>query len=111
MGAIVNDLFKKRSQLAQKLASMTPDDVLKMRTGYAGKSQQWQYGFDLACREKQTEIDALKAQNADLLAAQEGTPCKHEFNAVLGGVLSCIHCYASFSEQKEASAWGRGESV
>ena len=44
-------------------------DELKVRTGYAGKSQQWQYGFDLACREKQAEIDALKAQNADLLAA------------------------------------------
>ena len=65
----MNDLFKKRNELAQKLASMTPDDVLKTRTGYAGKSQQWQYGFDLACREKQAEIDALKAQNADLLAA------------------------------------------
>ena len=46
-----------------------------------------------------TKIEALKAQNAELLAAQEGTPCKHKFNAVLGGVLSCIHCYASFSEQ------------
>ena len=63
----MNDLFKKRNELAQKLASMTPDDVLKMRTGYAGKSQQWQYGFDLACREKQIEIDALKAQNAELM--------------------------------------------
>jgi len=62
----VNDLFKKRNELARKLASMTPDEVLKMRTGYAGKSQQWQYGFDLACREKQAEIDALKAQNERL---------------------------------------------
>lgn len=58
----MNDLFKKRNELARKLAGMTPDEVLKMRTGYAGKSQQWQYGFDLACREKQAEIDALKAQ-------------------------------------------------
>ena len=65
----MNDLFKKRSQLAQKLASMTPDDVLKMRTGYAGKSHQWQYGFDLACREKQIEIDALKAHNAELISS------------------------------------------
>ena len=56
------------------------------------------------------QADALKAQNAELLAAQEGTPCKHEFNAVLGGVLSCTHCYASFSEQKEAIAKARGES-
>ena len=56
-----------------------------------------------------TEIDALKAQNAELLAAQEGTPCKHKFNAVLGGVLSCTHCYASFSEQKEAIAKARGD--
>ena len=62
----MNDLFKKRNEFARKLASMTPDDVLKIRTGYAGKSQQWQYGFDLACREKQAEIDALKAQNAAL---------------------------------------------
>ena len=49
--------------------------------------------------EAQAEIDALKAQNAELLAAQEGTPCKHKFNAAVGGVLSCIHCYASFSDQ------------
>ena len=55
------------------------------------------------------EIDALKAQNAELLAAQEGTPCKHKFNATVGGVLSCIHCYASFSEQKEVTAKARGD--
>ena len=45
------------------------------------------------------EIERLKAQNAELLAAQEGTPCKHKFNAAVGGVLSCTHCYASFSDQ------------
>ena len=105
----MNELFKKRNELAQKLASMTTDDVLKMRTGYAGKSQQWQYGFDLACREKQIEIDVLKAQRDALLAAQEGTPCKHKFNATVGGVLSCIHCYASFSEQQQAIAKARGD--
>lgn len=49
-------------------------DELKTRTGYAGKSQQWQYGFDLACREKQAEIDALKAQRDELLAAQQWRP-------------------------------------
>ena len=26
-------------------------DKLKVKSGYSGKSQQWQYGFDLACRE------------------------------------------------------------
>lgn len=26
-------------------------DSLKVKSGYSGKSQQWQYGFDLACRE------------------------------------------------------------
>lgn len=56
------------------------------------------------------EIDALKQQNAELLAAQEGTQCKHKFNAIVGGVLSCINCSASFSEQKEAIAKARGES-
>ena len=57
------------------------------------------------------EIDALKAQNAELLAAQEGTPCKHKFHVDAGGVLFCVYCSASFSEQKEAIANARGESV
>ena len=26
-------------------------DSLKVKSGYNGKPQQWQYGFDLACRE------------------------------------------------------------
>lgn len=26
-------------------------DSLKVKSGYSGKAQQWQYGFDLACRE------------------------------------------------------------
>lgn len=26
-------------------------DKLKVKSGYSGKSQQWQFGFDLACRE------------------------------------------------------------
>ena len=34
--------------------------TLKERAGYDGKSQQWQYGFDLACNEMQAELDALK---------------------------------------------------
>ena len=55
------------------------------------------------------EIERLKAQNAEMLAAQEGTPCKHKFNAVLGGVLSCTHCYVPFSEQKAAIAKARGD--
>ena len=33
-------------------------EKLKNRCGYSGKSQQWQYGFDLAIREMQ----AAKAQ-------------------------------------------------
>ena len=60
---------------------------------------------------KQAEIDALKAQNAELLAAQEGTPCKHKFHVDAGGVLFCVYCSASFSEQKEAIAKARGDRV
>lgn len=33
---------------------------LKERVGYSGKSQQWQYGFDLACRELQAQVEADK---------------------------------------------------
>ena len=34
-------------------------EKLKKRCGYDGKSQQWQYGFDLACRElAQAQADA-----------------------------------------------------
>ena len=129
----MNDLFKKRNEFAQKLASMTPDDVLKMRTGYAGKSQQWQYGFDLACREKQAEIDALKAQRDALLAAQqwrdiESAPSDEVLflhNGVMGlsGVgyfNSYLDCW-SWSYSSEPTHWqplpppaiakARGESV
>ena len=56
------------------------------------------------------EIERLKAQNAELLAAQEGTPCKHKFHVDAGGVLFCVYCYASFSEQQQAIAKARGES-
>ena len=56
------------------------------------------------------EIERLRAERDALLAAQEGTPCKHKFNAAVGGVLSCIHCYAPFSEQQQAIAKARGES-
>ena len=55
------------------------------------------------------EIDALKAQNAELLAAQEGTPCKHKFHVDAGGVLFCVYCSASFSEQRQAIAKGAGD--
>lgn len=34
-------------------------EKLKKRCGYDGKPQQWQYGFDLACRElAQAQADA-----------------------------------------------------
>ena len=69
---------------------------------------EWTYEemVDIRCQlsKAQAEIDALKQKNAELLAALKGTPCKHEFNAVLGGVLSCTHCYAPFSDQKEVTA-------
>lgn len=38
---------------------------LKERVGYSGKSQQWQYGFDLACRELQTQLEADKWISVD----------------------------------------------
>ena len=56
---------------------------------------------------KQAEIDALKAQRDASLAAQEGTPCNHKFHVDAGGVLFCVYCSASFSEQK-AIAKARG---
>ena len=60
---------------------------------------------------KQAEIDVLKAERDALLAAQEGTPCKHKFHVDAGGVLFCVYCSASFSEQKEAIAKARGDRV
>ena len=57
------------------------------------------------------EVERLKAQRDALLAAQEGTPCKHKFHVEADGVLFCVYCSASFSEQKEAIAKARGESV
>ena len=68
-------------------------------------------GVAVAMQEMQAEIDALKAQRDALLAAQEGTPCKHKFHVDAGGVLFCVYCSASFSEQKEAIAKARGDRV
>ena len=55
------------------------------------------------------EVERLKAQRDASLAAQEGTPCNHKFHVDAGGVLFCVYCSASFSEQKEAIAKARGD--
>lgn len=39
-------------------------EKLKNRCGYSGKSQQWQYGFDLAVREMQAAQAQAQAQAA-----------------------------------------------
>lgn len=51
-------------------------DSLKVKAGYDGKPQQWQYGFDLACRElakaqAALEKDAIIQKLSDQLYAQE----------------------------------------
>lgn len=43
---------------------------LKVKVGYVGKSQQWQYGFDLACRELKNVITPLANTNSILLVSQ-----------------------------------------
>lgn len=50
-------------------------DSLKAKSGYSGKPQQWQYGFDLACRE------LAKAQAVQgWISVEEGLPpCEFEF--------------------------------
>lgn len=51
-------------------------EKLKKRCGYDGKPQQWQYGFDLACRELAKtqavqEKDTVIKKLSDQLYAQE----------------------------------------
>ena len=53
-------------------------EKIKNRCGYSGKSQQWQYGFDLAVREMQAakaqavpEKDAVIKKLSDQLYVQE----------------------------------------
>ena len=90
-------------QDAQELLDNTYQEIVDIR-GELVEAQAELSSLRTQAAADAAEIDRLKAQRDALLAAQEGTPCKHEFNAVLGGVLSCIHCYASFSDQKEVTA-------
>lgn len=46
-------------------------EQLKERVAYDGKPQQWKYGFDLALRETQKQIDALQAELANTHRAFE----------------------------------------
>ena len=90
-------------QDAQELLDDTYQEIVDMR-GELVEAQAELAALRTQAITDAAEIERLKAQNAELLAAQEGTPCNHKFNAVFGGVLSCIHCYASFSDQKEVTA-------
>lgn len=39
-------------------------DSLKVKSGYSGKPQQWQYGFDLACRELGKQPQWISVEDA-----------------------------------------------
>ena len=39
-------------------------DSLKVKLGYSGKPQQWQYGFDLACRELGKQPQWISVEDA-----------------------------------------------
>ena len=48
-------------------------DSLKAKSGYSGKPQQWQYGFDLACRElakPQAVLGVKPSRHVTLTCAQ-----------------------------------------
>ena len=85
-------------QDAQELLDDTYQEIVDMR-GELVEAQAELSALRTQAVADAAEIERLKVQNAELLVALKGTPCKHKFNAVLGGVLSCIHCYASFSDQ------------
>ena len=46
-------------------------EKLKKRCGYDGKPQQWQYGFDLACRELAQAVPENKQFNLDEFLSME----------------------------------------
>lgn len=97
----------------QILSAMLEDHLTNEDIQEAQALLEWTYEemVDIRCQlsKAQAEIDALKSQNAELLAAQEGTQCKHKFHVDAGGVLFCVYCSASFSEQQQAIAKARGE--
>lgn len=48
-------------------------DKLKVKAGYGGKPKQWQYGFDLACRELAKAQAVQGWINVNLLSPQIDT--------------------------------------
>lgn len=83
-------------------------EKLKNRCGYSGKSQQWQYGFDLAVREMQ----ASKAQSDKkiklLLCDEHLQKCESPtgiFNSQYPNEEPCLICLA---KQAKAQAVPEG---
>lgn len=54
-------------------------DSLKVKSGYSGKPQQWQYGFDLACR----ELESCEKQS-QWISVEDKHPSK------IGNYLVCV---------------------
>ena len=90
-------------QDAQELLDDTYQEIVDMRGGLV-EAQAELSSLRTQAVADAAEIERLKAERDALLAAQEGTPCKHKFHVDAGGVLFCVYCSASFSEQKEVTA-------
>ena len=74
-------------------------DSLKVKAGYDGKPQQWQYGFDLACRELakaqavpdgfvlvEREKLAMIFETATNALVYHATPPKHDAISIIQGI-------------------------
>lgn len=75
-------------------------DNLKVKAGYDGKPQQWQYGFDLACRE------LAKAQSIPegfILVPKEPTPKMIDAadNCAINGKVTANIIYKAMIEAQE----------
>lgn len=82
-------------------------EKLKVKAGYDGKPQQWQYGFDLACRElAQAVPDGFvlvpKEPTQELLNKMQDFFVGAFENGLTGG--QSIHCaYIAMIEAQEQS--------
>ena len=62
-------------------------DSLKVKSGYSGKPQQWQYGFDLACRE------LAKAQAIpDGFVVVPEEPTERMLDSAYSSISDNLHC-------------------
>lgn len=79
-------------------------EKLKKRCGYDGKPQQWQYGFDLACREL-----AKYSKQPQWISVEDSLP-NRQVNVLVASKHNFV-CIASLTNNHKNNKFYDGDSL